>query len=451
MTSATKISTPSLRIVEGADAARAEVIARQPFAEIELPEALQTSIAELWGEPLGAAEHVARIIADVAREGDAAVARYSQRFDGSSYDTIEVSRDEMGEAFATVPQEQLDAVEFAVNRVRQYHREQMNHAPQSFNARGTGMIVRPLQRAGIYMTGSDAALPSSVIHTAVPGAVAGVDELIGVTAAMPDGRVNPLKLVAAKLAGVQRIFRASGPQAIAALTFGTETIPKVDKIYGPGNVFVTLAKQQMFGRVGIDAIYGPTETLVIADESARIDLVAADLLAQAEHDKLSISVLITNSRKVAEAVAQEIEVQLETLERGEIARAAIERGGAIVAADLDEAVELANEFAPEHLCLLVAEPDELLPKVRHAGGIFIGESSPEVLGDYTAGPSHVMPTGGAARFASPLSVIDFLKITSTVQFDAHELERQGPYAATLAHSEGLTAHARSIERRIDGK
>jgi histidinol dehydrogenase len=451
VTTTTKTNTPSLSIVEGADAARAEVIARQPFAEIELPEALQTSITELWGEPLSATEHVARIIAEVTAEGDAAVARYSQRFDGSSYNTIEVSRDEMGEAFATVPQEQLDAVEFAVNRVRQYHRAQLEHGPQSFNSRGIGMIVRPLQRVGIYMTGSDGALPSSVIHTAVPGSVAGVDELIGVTAAMPDGRVNPLKLVAARLSGVHRVFRASGPQAIAALAFGTETIPRVDKIYGPGNIFVTLAKQQMFGRVGIDAIYGPTETLVISDESARIDLVAADLLAQAEHDKLSTSVLITNSRKVAEAVAQEIEVQLETLERREIARAAITRGGAIVVADLDQAMELANEFAPEHLCLLVAEPDKLLPQVRHAGGIFVGESSPEVLGDYTAGPSHVMPTGGAARFASPLSVLDFLKITSTVRFDKHELERQGPYAALLARSEGLTAHASSIERRIEGK
>jgi len=451
VTSAMNTSTPSLRVVEGAGAARAELIARRPFGEIELPEALQASIVELWGEPLSATEHVARIVADVANEGDAAVARYSKRFDRSSYEAIEVSRDEFAEAFATVPREQLAAVEFATNRIRQYHSEQMRHAPQSFNARGAGMIVRPLQRVGIYMTGSDAALPSSVIHTAVPGVVAGVDEVIGVTAAQPDGRVNPLKLVAARLAGIHRVFRASGAQAIAALAYGTETIPRVDKIYGPGNIFVTLAKQQMFGRVGIDAIYGPTETLVIADESARIDLVAADLLAQAEHDRLSTPVLITNNRKVAEAVAQEIETQLATLERGSIARAAIEHGGAIVAADLDEAVELANEFAPEHLCLLVQEPDKLLPNIRHAGGIFIGQSSPEVLGDYTAGPSHVMPTGGAARYASPLSVLDFLKITSMVRFDEHELERQGPYAATLARAEGLTAHARSIERRLEGK
>ena len=238
---------------------------------------------------------------------------------------------------------------------------------------------------------------------------------------------------------------------LPALAFGTDTIPRVDKIYGPGNLFVTLAKQQLFGRVGIDAIYGPTETLVIADETASIDLVAADLLAQAEHDRLATPILLATSRAVAEATAVAIEAQLEQLERGDIARAAIERGGAVVVADLAEAVQLSNEFAPEHLCLLVDEPSSLVPSIRNAGGIFVGESSPEVLGDYTAGPSHVMPTGGSARFASPLTVMDFLKVTSVVAFDAHELDRQGPYAATLARSEGLTAHARSIERRIEGR
>lgn len=442
---------PSLKIVEGADAARSSVLKRDAIADSELSEAVRQGIEELWGEPMSAADHVARILDEVATKGDEAVTRLSQRFDGSSYEAIKVSTDEIAEAFGLVPQEQLDAIEFAVNRVRQYHREQMRHGPRSFDARGVGMRVQPLQRVGIYMTGSDAALPSSVIHTAVPGVVAGVDEVIGVTAAQADGTVNPVKLVAARLSGITTIYRASGAQAIAALAFGTDTIPRVDKIYGPGNLFVTLAKQQLFGRVGIDAVYGPTETLVIADESASIDLVAADLLAQAEHDALATPVLITTSRKVADAVATEIEAQLGTLERGEIARAAVERGGAVVAADLDEAVTLANEFAPEHLCLLVAKPETLLPQIRNAGGIFLGESSPEVLGDYTAGPSHVMPTGGSARFASPLSVLDFLKVTSIVSFDEHELDRQGPYAATLARAEGLTAHARSIERRIEGR
>jgi histidinol dehydrogenase len=442
---------PSLQIVEGADAARSSVLRRDPFGAPELPDAVRATIEELWGEPLTPAEHVARIIDAVATEGDAAVTRLSQQFDGSTYDAIEVSPDEISEAFGLVPQDQVDAIEFAVNRVRHYHTEQLRHGPQSFEARGAGMVVRPIQRVGVYMTGSDAALPSSVIHTAVPGVVAGVEEVIGVTAAQPDGTVNPVKLVAARFAGIKRIFRASGAQAIAALALGTDTIPRVDKIYGPGNLFVTLAKQQLFGRVGIDAIYGPTETLVIADDSASIDLVAADLLAQAEHDRLATPILITASRHVAEATAEEIERQLETLERADIARAAVERGGAVVAADLAEAVALANEFAPEHLCLLVEEPAALVPSIRNAGGIFLGESSPEVLGDYTAGPSHVMPTGGSARYASPLSVLDFLKVTSVVSFPEHELDRQGPFAATLARSEGLTGHARSIERRIEGR
>ncbi len=442
---------PSLKIVEGADGARSSVLRRDALGTAELPEALQASIAELWGEPLTAAAHVARILEEVERDGDEAVTKFSQRFDGSSYDAIEVTADEFAEAFAVVSQEQIDAIDFAANRIRQYHREQLRHAPQTFRARGAGMIVQPIQRVGIYMTGSDAALPSSVIHTAVPGVVAGADEIFGVTAAQPDGKVSPTKLVAARFAGIQRVFRASGAQGIAALAFGTDTIPRVDKIYGPGNLFVTLAKQQLFGRVGIDAIYGPTETLVIADETASIDLVAADLLAQAEHDRLATPILLATSRAVAEATAVAIEAQLEQLERGDIARAAIERGGAVVVADLAEAVQLSNEFAPEHLCLLVDEPSSLVPSIRNAGGIFVGESSPEVLGDYTAGPSHVMPTGGSARFASPLTVMDFLKVTSVVAFDAHELDRQGPYAATLARSEGLTAHARSIERRIEGR
>lgn len=441
----------ALRIVEGAAEGRAQVLRREPLAEPTLPEALVRSIEELWGEPLSAREHVARIIAEVRREGDAAVTRLSQRFDGSAYTTIEVSAEEFAAAADQVPRAQRDALEFAAERVRHYHRTQLRHGPTSFSERGTGMVVRPIRSAGIYMTGNEAALPSSVIHTAVPGAVAGVPELIGVTAARADGSVNPLKLVAARAAGIRRVFRASGAQALAALAFGTETIPRVDKIFGPGGVFVTLAKQQLFGQVGIDAIYGPTETLVLADESAAPDLCAADLLAQAEHDVLATPVLITTSRALADAVAAEVERQLDGLERAEVARAAIARGGAVVAADLDEALALANEFAPEHLCLLTRDPGALVGRVQNAGGVFVGESSPEVLGDYTAGPSHVMPTGGSARFASPLSVLDFLKVISTVALDDADLRRLGPFAADLARAEGLTAHARSIERRLEGR
>ena len=444
-------TTSSLRIVEDIADARATILKRAPLGEPVLAPPVQASIDELWGAPTSPAEHVRKILAAVEAEGDAAVKRFSQQFDRSEYDAIEVSGDEIAEAFGQITQAQHDAIAFAVQRVRSYHATQMQHAPTSFTERGTGMVVRPLRRAGIYMTGNEAALPSSVIHTAVPAVVAGVDEIFGVTAARADGTVNPLKLVAARLSGVQRIFRASGAQAVAALAFGTETIPRVDKIFGPGGIFVTLAKQQLFGRVGIDAIYGPTETLVLADDTAKPDLAAADLLAQAEHDVLATPVLITTSRRMAEAVAAEVDTQLATLEREAIARAAIERGGAVVASSIEEALELANEFAPEHLCVLVEKPEDVLPLVRAAGGVFLGESSPEVLGDYTAGPSHVMPTGGSARFASPLSVLDFLKVMSVVALSEEDLARLGPYAAELARAEGLTAHARSIERRLEGR
>ncbi len=441
----------TFRIFDDLEAARVAIIRRAPLTEPMLPEAMQRGIDELWGEAITPAGHVTRILDAVAREGDAAVMRFSQRFDGSAYDRIEVTLDEIAEAFAIISPEDRDAIAFAVSRVRRYHETQMEHAPTSFNARGTGMLVRPLERVGVYMTGSDAALPSSVIHTAIPAVVAGVEEVIGVTAARADGTVNPLKLVAAQMSGIKRIFRASGAQAIAALAFGTETIPRVDKIAGPGGIFVTIAKQQLFGRVGIDAIYGPTETLVVADQFASPDLCAADLLAQAEHDVLATPVLITTSRAQAEAVAAQVEAQLATLERESIARAAIMRGGAIVVPDLEVAMALANEFAPEHMCLLVANPEALLPRVKNAGGVFLGESSPEVLGDYTAGPSHVMPTSGSARFAGPLSVLDFLKITSVIALSDEDLRRLGPYAARLARAEGLTGHARSIERRLEGR
>ena len=447
----TTSSARSLRVVTDLDLARRTVLARVPLAEPLLSDAVQRGIDELWGTPTTPANHVRQIIEAVRTEGDAAVIRFSQRFDGSAYTSMEVTDDEVGDAFEAVSAEEHDAIAFAVERVRRYHETQMEHAPTSFSARGTGMLVRPLRSAGIYMTGNEAVLPSSVVHTAVPGVVAGVTEVIGVTAARADGTVNPLKLVAARLSGVTRIFRASGAQAVAALAFGTETIPRVDKIFGPGGIFVTIAKQQMYGRVGIDSIYGPTETLVLADDRADPALCAADLLAQAEHDVLATPVLITTSLAQAEAVAAAIEEQLPSLERNAIARAAIERGGAIVARDLEEAIAIANDFAPEHLCLLVEDPEALLPLVRNAGGVFLGESSPEVLGDYTAGPSHVMPTGGAARFASPLSILDFLKITSVVSLSEADLARLGPYAASLARAEGLTGHARSIERRLEGR
>jgi histidinol dehydrogenase len=441
----------ALRVVYGGEAARASVLRRGSLLETSLPDPVRASILETFGAPLSAAEAVARIIDDVRSEGDAAVKRYSQRFDGSAAAPMEVTADEFDAATADVPAELVAAVHFMADRVRAYHALQREHAPRAFMHGGLGMVVRPIARAGVYMTGNVAVLPSSIVHTAVPASVAGVPEVIGVTAARADGSVHPLKLVAARIAGLQRVFRATGAQAIAALALGTESIPRVDKVFGPGNLFVTLAKQQLYGQVGIDALYGPTETVLLADESAAPDLCAADLLAQAEHDVLARPVLITTSEEHARAVASAVEEQLATLDRSGIARAAIERGGAVVAADLDEAIALANEFAPEHLCLLVANAEALVPRIQNAGGIFVGEDSPEVLGDYVAGPSHVMPTGGSARFSSPLSVMDFLKATSTIALTSDDLRTIGPAAAMLARAEGLTAHARSIELRLEGR
>jgi histidinol dehydrogenase len=440
-----------VRIVIGAEAARASVLARRPLETQPLPDAVRAAIRDVFGADLDATSCVARIIEAVRSEGDAAVTRFSQRLDASSYTAIEVTRAEIDDAFKSVPAELIEAITFAADRVRRYHELQKQHGPRGFTEHGLGQIVRPIERAGVYMAGTDAVLPSSVVHTVVPARVAGVEEIIGVTAARADGSVHPLKLVAAEVAGVHRIFRASGAQAIAALAFGTATIPRVDKIFGPGGLFVTLAKQQLYGSVGIDALYGPTETLVLADDSAAPDLCAADLLAQAEHDVLATPVLITTSAEHAEAVAAAVEAQLETLERAAIARQALARGGVVVAANLDEALALANEFAPEHLCLLTRENEALVPRVRNAGGIFVGETSPEVLGDYVAGPSHVMPTGGSARYASPLSVNDFLKVISLVDVSAAELRHAGDYAATLARAEGLTGHARAIEMRLEGR
>ena len=265
----------------------------------------------------------------------------------------------------------------------------------------------------------------------------------------PDGRVSPLKLVAADIAGVDTVFCASGAQAIAALAYGTQTIPRVDKICGPGNLFVTLAKQQLFGTVGIDAMYGPTETVVVADDSASAALCAADLLAQAEHDAMARPVLLTPSLPFAKAVEEEIERQLAGIERSEVARVALANGGAVVTDGIEEAIELANEFAPEHLCLLLRDAGRWVDRVRNAGGLFVGESSPEAMGDYTAGPSHVMPTGGSARYSSPLNVLDFLKITNIVEVGADALRELGPAAAAIARAEGLTAHARAIEMRLE--
>jgi histidinol dehydrogenase len=330
-----------------------------------------------------------------------------------------------------------------------FHQLQLLNSLKDFMEEGVGQLVRPLERVGIYVPGGTASYPSTVLMSAIPARVAGVDQIIMTTPPGKGGEVPPATLVAADISGVDLAFKVGGAQAIAALAFGTQSIPRVDKICGPGNIFVNLAKKVVYGDVDIDGIYGPTETVIVADDSASPEYCAADLLAQAEHDALSAAILVTTSRELAAALDKEVESQLATLERVDIARRSLEgRGRIIVVDDMEQAIELVNIYAPEHLELIVHDASSHIESIRNAGGIFIGESSPEVLGDYVAGPSHVMPTGGSARFSSPLGVNDFLKTTSVVALSRDDLRTLGPVAAAIAKVEGLTAHARAVEIRL---
>jgi histidinol dehydrogenase len=350
-----------------------------------------------------------------------------------------------------LPGELRDALRLAAERVRAFHALQPIQSWTTDTLGGRlGQRVTPLRRVGVYVPGGSAPLPSSLLMSAIPAQVAGVAEIVVVTPPGRDGRVPPVILAAAEAVGLTTIYTLGGAQAIGALAYGTATIPRVDKIVGPGNLFVTLAKQQVFGLVGIDGLAGPTETVVIADETANPAWVAADLLAQAEHDPLATAILLTPSRPLAEGVQREVARQLEGLSRDDIIITALAgQGGIVLTADLAEAAALADAFAPEHLCLATAEPRALADTIRNAGGLFLGERSFEVLGDYVAGPSHTMPTGGTARFASPLNVLDFVRITSLIELDAPTAAALAPTAARLARAEALTAHAAAAERRAE--
>lgn len=443
-------STVTVRVLHDPAAAREFLLRRRRLEATELPERVRAGIRSIFGADLTAGEVVDRIIADVRQEGDAALRRYTRLLDGAELNRLEVAPEEIAAATAEVPSDVLEALRFARDRIDAFHRRQLRSSWMHFDEDGAlGQIIRPLERVGIYTPGGRAPYPSSLLMSAVPARVAGVEEIIVCAPPERDGRISPLILAAADIAGVDRVFKVGGAQAIAAMAYGTESVPRVDKILGPGNIFVVLAKRRVYGEVDIDQLPGPTETLLIADESADPALCAADLLAQAEHDPLASPILLTTSAQLAEAVKQELTAQLPALERAEIAGEALVNNGLVaVVPDLPTAFDLANAYAPEHLCLLLAEPWAHLDRVRHAGGVFLGESSPEVLGDYTAGPSHVMPTGQTARFSSPINVEEFLKIISVVGINREGLKRLGPAAATLARAEGLTAHARAIERRL---
>ncbi len=399
---------------------------------------------------------VAAIIADVRARGDAAVLACTARFDrvaAQSVTELEIPAEAMRAAFDALPAAQRDALTQAAARVRSYHERQKLASWSYTDPDGSefGQQVTPLDRVGVYVPGGKAAYPSSVLMQVIPAHVAGVPEIIMVVPT-PDGVRNPLVLAAAHLAGVSRAFTIGGAQAVAALAYGTATIPAVDKICGPGNAYVAAAKRRVFGAVGIDMVAGVSEILVIADASANPDWIAMDLFAQAEHDELAQAILVSPDDALLDAVAASAARQIESMPRRAIIVASFARRGALIKVrDLDHACQVSNRVAPEHLELAVADPDALLPKIRHAGAIFMGHASSEALGDYCAGPNHVLPTGRTARFSSPLGVYDFQKRSSVLQVSNAAAQRLGPIAATLAYGEGLAAHARSALYRVAGR
>lgn len=394
---------------------------------------------------------VSEIIADVRERGDAAVLAYTKRFDGAELNTLLVTDIEMEQAEREVPPQLCEVMHEAAENIRGFHKNQLTDGFRIEREDGTilGQRVTPIEKVGIYVPGGTASYPSTVLMDAVPARLAGVSELIMCTPPDKNGRIAPSVLAAARIAGVDKVYKCGGAQAVAAMAYGTQSIGRVSKIVGPGNVFVATAKRMVFGLVDIDMIAGPSDVLIIADENANAVHVAADMLAQAEHDKLARAILLTTSHRFAKQVEAELTSQLQTLPRAEIAFAAIKSGSAIIICDsLDDAARCSDEIAPEHLELYVAQPWTLFEKVRNAGSIFVGGNSPEALGDYFAGPNHTLPTMGTARFASPLSVEDFVKRSSYTYYTHAALKAATPKIATFARSEGLDAHARSCELRM---
>ncbi|MEX2426594.1 MAG: histidinol dehydrogenase [Thermomicrobiaceae bacterium] len=442
-----------VRLITGADAGRDFLMRSRQLEQGDLPESIRHSIRERFGEDLSAMGVVERIIERVRADGDQALFHYNSLIDGVDLERIQVTPEEFDAARELVSADVYQAMQFSRERIVRFHEQQLRTSWINFDSDGAlGQIIRPLERVGIYTPAGRAPYPSSLLMTAVPAIVAGVPDVIVCVPAGLDGTVSPIILAAAEIAGVNRVYKVGGAQAIAAMAYGTETVPKVDKILGPGNIFVVLAKKRVYGDVDIDQLPGPTETMLLADDSASPELCAADLLAQAEHDPMASAILVTTSPSLAEKVRAEIGAQIATLERGDVASQSLQDTGAIISVDtIEEQFELANLYAPEHLCLLLEDPWSHVDRVENAGGIFVGENSPEVIGDYSAGPSHVMPTGQTARFSAPVNVEEFIKIISLVGINKRGLSRLGPYAATIARAEGLTAHARAVERRLDNQ
>ncbi len=431
------------------EAAKKSILKRIPLDEMNVPLQVLDRLKLTFGKEITPADAVRQIIRDVRTDGDIAVRQWTKTLDQVDLPDNRISQTKIQNALKLLDPALRSALETSANRIEQFYRKQpaVSWLDQTMGG-SLGQMLRPMERVGIYVPGGTAPLPSTVLMTAIPARVAGVKQIVMVTPpGRGNGQVNPVILAAAAIAGVDEIYSIGGAQAIAALAYGTETVHVVDKIVGPGNLFVTLAKQQVFGSVGIDGLAGPTETIVIADESTRADWAAADLLAQAEHDVMAAAILLTPSLEVARAIQNEMAAWLEgkdnvNLTRTEIFNVSLyNRSGAVITKDIAEAVELSNQYAPEHLNLAIRDPWNWLEKVTCSGGVFIGETSCEVMGDYMAGPSHVMPTGGSARFASPLNVWDFLRIISVIGLNPATAGDLGRQADIIARSEGLDAHA----------
>ena len=428
-----------------------KLLKKPAFDQVELNPRIREANKKLFGADLTAAEIVDKIVGDVRRDGDEAVIKYTKLIDRTEFTPEEfvVTEAEYEAAYQEADPAVVESLRKAAENVRRYHREQKPNSWMTYRDKGSilGQSVIPLDRVGIYVPGGTAAYPSSVIMNAMPAVVAGVKEII-MMVPPKNGKINPYVLVAAKEAGVSKIFKIGGAQAIAAMAFGTETIPRVDKITGPGNIFVTLAKKAVYGHCDIDMLAGPSEILIVADKTADPAYTAADMLSQAEHDMLASSIVITDSPELAEKVAVEAEKQLKVLPREEITRASLDRNGMIIITeDIMQAVELANVSAPEHMEVLTEQPFQLLPYIRHAGAVFLGAYSPEPLGDYFAGPNHVLPTGGTARYYSVLNVETFMKRTSIISYTQEQLDAVSDDVIRLAEAEGLQAHANAVKLR----
>ena len=401
----------------------------------------------------GVADVVTEIIDNVINNGDKALFEYSKRFDRADLTALEVTADEIDEAIASVSPEFIEIIREAASNIRAFHEKQVKNSFILNEKDGvvTGQKIIPIEKVGLYVPGGTAAYPSTVLMDSIPAKIAGCNEIVMVTPPSSDGKVNPVILAAAKIAGVDRIFKVGGAQAVAALAYGTESVPKVDKIVGPGNAYVAEAKKQVFGKVSIDMIAGPSEILVVADSTSNPKFVAADLLSQAEHDRMASAVLVTDSEELAKKVSDELERQIPLLPRKEIARASIDNNGKIIIAkdNLSLAIDIANEIAPEHLELCVDNPFDYLDKIKHAGSVFMGKYCPEALGDYFAGPNHTLPTSGTARFSSPLSVDDYVKKTQFIYYSKDALSGVADKVAYFAEKEGLSAHAKSATIRFE--